>query len=145
MAENKRTGRQNRTSILDELSSHVQNAGADEHSPITQIDKAFTPGSDKPLLALAGTTNIPRQLGPDIAAALAGAIADRHIDIEGLDVEGMEFDAQQAVAFMLVANSVEGQGWQEKAQVMSGPGPAPQKGSGFWRKKKGYDGFGDDE
>ncbi len=145
MAENKRTGKQNRTSILDELSSHVQNSGADEHSPITQIDKAFTPGSDKPLLALAGTTNIPRQLGPDIAAALASAIADRHIDIEGLDVEGMEFDAQQAVAFMLVANSVEGQGRQEKAQVMSGPGPAPQKGGAFWRKKKGYEGFGDDE
>ncbi len=145
MAENKRTGRQNRTSILDELSSHVQNSGADEHSPITQIDKAFTPGSDKPLLALAGTTNIPRQLGPDIAAALASAIADRHIDIEGLEVEGMEFDAQQAVAFMLVANSVEGQGRQEKAQVMSGPGPAPQKGGAFWRKKKGYEGFGDDE
>ena len=86
MAENKRTSRQNRVSRLDEVSAVIRNSGADEHSPITQIDKAFTPGSDKPLLALAGTTNIPRQLGPDIAAALAGAIAVRHIDIEGLDV-----------------------------------------------------------
>jgi len=145
MAENRRTGKQNRVSVLDELSTVIRNSGADEHSPITQIDKSFTPGGDKPLLHLAGTTNIPRQLQSDIAAALASEIADGHIDIEGMDADEMEFAGVQALAHMLTWNSVEGRGRQEKAQVMSGPGPAQQKGS-FWRKKKGYEGgFQEDE
>jgi len=131
-----------RVSILKQLDTQIGNSGSDEHSQISQADKALTPGAGEALLHLLGSTTVPPEIQTDLTFAIANQIADGGVVIESLPIENMEYDGHLAVAFMLVQNSVSGRGLERKTSVLGGMmGGLAKKTGNFWRGKKSYDGF----
>lgn len=129
-----------RISVLKQLDTQVGNSGADEHSQITQADKALTPGASENLLHLLGSTTIPPEIQSDLTFSLTNQIADGLVKIDSLPIEDMEYEGHLAIAFMLVQNSVNGKGLERKTSVLGGMmGNPGRKLGGFFRKNKGYD------
>lgn len=129
-----------RISVLKQLDTQVGNSGADEHSHITQADKALTPGATENLLHLLGSTTIPPEIQTDLTSSLTNQIADGLVKIDSLPIDDMEYEGHLAIAFMLVQNSVGGKGLERKTSVLGGMLGSPGRKLGsFFRKNKGYD------
>ncbi len=112
--------RNTRQSLPERIATGFENMGAEEHSLVTQADKAFTPAPDDPVIKLATGGRTPAELGPDLAYALADTFAVG-IEIEGFpQLQEMSYMSHVAVATSLTLISVNGESRAEKVQVFTG-------------------------
>ena len=109
-----------RLSLPEKIQTGFRHLGAEEHSLVTQADKAFTPAPNDPLIKLATGGRTPPELGPDLAYALADSFAVG-IEIDGFDqIQEMSYMSHVAVATSLTLISVNGESRAEKVQVFTG-------------------------